>query len=53
VTDWWRHFTKKQKMSDILLNEGGCKKIQRYLTHAGLKPGIIEIEKGRVRLYLW
>ena len=49
MTDWWKHITKKQKMSDILLNEGGCKKVQHYLTHAGLKPGIIEIEKNRVK----
>ena len=49
MTDWWKHITKNKKMSTILLNEGGCKKILHYLTHAGLEPGIVEIEKGRVK----
>lgn len=49
INDWWKHYTKKQMMSQILLSDEGFKKLQSYFTHAGLNPGVVTITKGDIK----
>jgi len=49
MNDWWKHITKKDSISRVLLTDEKLKRVQSYLTHAGLPSGIIEIKRGMVK----
>ena len=45
---WWKHTTGKENMSNLLLKSPKFKKVVTYLTHAGMKPGIVQINFGDI-----
>ena len=45
---WWKHTTGKENMSNLLLKSPQFKKVVTYLTHAGMKPGIVQINFGDI-----
>ena len=50
INDWWLHTTPKgDLMAKKLLKEPSFNKTKSYLTHAGKKPGVIELKSGEVK----
>jgi len=47
IRDWWRHEVKD--MSNELLKNSALQKLRSYLTHAGLKPGVVTLGVGQVK----
>ena len=47
VNDWYMHVSKK-KLSDKLLRDPRLVKVHSYLTHAGLKPGVVHIKPRQI-----
>ena len=46
LTDWYAHRTTS--MSKLLLTSKKLVKVHSYMTHAGLKPGVINIKPGQL-----
>ena len=55
INDWWKHTKPKgqngktQPMSAVLLENSDLVKVRSYLTHAGLKPGVVYIQRGMIK----
>ena len=55
INDWWKHTKPKgqngktQPMSAVLLEHNDLTKVRSYLTHAGLKPGVVTITRGMIK----
>ena len=47
IRDWWRHEVKD--MVTELLKNSALQKLRGYLTHAGLKPGMVTLGPGEVK----
>ena len=41
--------SKNKTMSGELLSNPGLIKVRSYLTHAGLKPGVVAIPRGLIK----
>ena len=51
INDWWKSKVKgkNKTMSGELLSNPGLIKVRSYLTHAGLKPGVVAIPRGLIK----
>jgi len=47
LNDWYKHISKK-KITDKLLEDPRLTKVHSYLTHAGLKPGVVRIKPRQI-----
>ena len=48
INDWYKHISKKKKLSDKLLEDPRLTKVHSYLTHAGLPPGVVRIKPRQI-----
>ena len=55
TNDWWAHYTaslppkERKPMTKLLLEDPRLEKVKKYLAHAGLPPGIVELNDNEVK----
>ena len=48
LNDWHLHITQGKKITSKLLMDPNMIKVHSYLTHAGLKPGVVKIKERQI-----